>query len=143
MNSKVKNWLLFIATVAIVILLSLLANSIISRKTESQFAYQPQVQIEENEPRNAVWGENFPRQYQSFMRTQDTSFTSYLNGSKLRDALEKKFGEPMVARLKWQAVNELSVEKNSRAKILNIIDLLEENDDVQNVYSNLKVNNDE
>ncbi|UZR98906.1 ammonia-forming cytochrome c nitrite reductase [Chondrinema litorale] len=89
MNSKVKNWLLFIATVAIVILLSLLANSIISRKTESQFAYQPQVQIEENEPRNAVWGENFPRQYQSFMRTQDTSFTSYLNGSKLRDALEE------------------------------------------------------
>ena len=62
---------------------------------------------------------------------------------KLRDALEKKFGEPMFARLKWQAVNELSVEKNSRAKILNIIDLLEENDDVQNVYSNLKVNNDE
>ena len=49
----------------------------------------------------------------------------------------------MFARLKWQALNELSVEKNSQAKILNIIDLLEENDDVQNVYSNLKVNNDE
>ncbi len=88
MNSP-KNWLLFGATVAIVLLLSVLANSILSRKAESQFAYQPQVQIGENEPRNAVWGENFPRQYQSFMQTRDTSFASYLNGSKLRDALEE------------------------------------------------------
>ena len=89
MNSRTKNWLLFIATVAIVLFLSILANSIINRKAESQFAYQPQVKIEENEPRNEVWGENFPRQYQSFMKTSDTSFTSYLNGSKLRDALEE------------------------------------------------------
>ncbi|MDW3196793.1 MAG: ammonia-forming cytochrome c nitrite reductase [Cytophagales bacterium] len=88
MNST-KNWLLFGATVAIVLLLSILANSILSRKAESQFAYQPQVQISENEPRNEVWGENFPRQYQSFMQTRDTSFSSYLNGSKLRDALEE------------------------------------------------------
>lgn len=88
MNST-KNWLLFGATVAIVLLLSILANSILSRKAESQFAYQPQVQIDENEPRNQVWGENFPRQYQSFMQTRDTSFASYLNGSKLRDALEE------------------------------------------------------
>ncbi len=88
MNST-KNWLLFGATVAIVLLLSILANSILSRKAESQFAYQPQVKIAENEPRNEVWGENFPRQYQSFMQTRDTSFASYLNGSKLRDALEE------------------------------------------------------
>ncbi|MCR9249327.1 MAG: ammonia-forming cytochrome c nitrite reductase [bacterium] len=89
MNSRTKNWLLFGSTVAIVLLLSILANSIINRKAESQFAYQPQVKIDQNESRNNVWGENFPRQYQSFMQTQDTSFTSYLNGSKLRDALEE------------------------------------------------------
>ncbi len=89
MNSRTKNWLLFSSTVAIVLLLSVLANSIINRKAESQFAYQPQVKIDQNESRNSVWGENFPRQYQSFMQTQDTSFTSYLNGSKLRDALKE------------------------------------------------------
>lgn len=89
MKNQLKNWLLFFATVIIVLLLSVLANSIISRKAESQFAYQPQVDINENEPRNEVWGENFPRQYQSFMLTRDTSFSSYLNGSKLRDALEE------------------------------------------------------
>ena len=81
--------MLFVLTVAVVLLLSILANSIINRKAESQFAYQPQVEIGENEPRNAVWGQNFPRQYQSMMRTQDTSFASAFNGSKLRDALEE------------------------------------------------------
>lgn len=89
MNSRLKNWLLFSATVVIVLLLSLLANSIMSRKAESQFAYQPQTKINVNEPRNEVWGQNFPRQYQSFMRTQDTSFVTYLNGSKLKDALKE------------------------------------------------------
>ncbi len=89
MNNRTKNWLLFLATVVVVILLSLLANSIISRKAESQFAYQPQVEISDTEPRNEVWGKNYPRQYESFMRTSDTSFTSQLNGSKLRDALEE------------------------------------------------------
>ncbi|MEH0152837.1 ammonia-forming cytochrome c nitrite reductase [Limibacter armeniacum] len=89
MSSRMKNWLLFAATVVIVLLLSILANSIINRKAESQFAYQPQVSINEHEPRNEIWGENFPRQYQSFMRTRDTSFVSFMNGSKMRDALEE------------------------------------------------------
>ncbi|HQU70821.1 MAG TPA: ammonia-forming cytochrome c nitrite reductase [Calditrichia bacterium] len=87
MSENIKNWLLFILTVAVVILLSYLANSIINRKAESQFAYTPQIEIGAHEPRNVVWGKNFPRQYESFMRTRDTSFATYLNGSKLRDAL--------------------------------------------------------
>ncbi|MGH1362583.1 MAG: ammonia-forming cytochrome c nitrite reductase [Calditrichia bacterium] len=87
MSASSKNWLLFIATAIVVVALSLLANSIINRKAESQFAYQPQIDIAENEPRNDVWGEHFPRQYQSFLRTKDTSLVTALNGSKLRDAL--------------------------------------------------------
>jgi len=89
MSTSSRNWLLFLATVVVVVLLSMLANSIINRKAESQFAYQPNIDIAENEPRNDVWGEHFPRQYQSFMRTRDTSFVTPLNGSKLRDALEE------------------------------------------------------
>ncbi|MFY0598955.1 MAG: ammonia-forming cytochrome c nitrite reductase [Cyclobacteriaceae bacterium] len=89
MNSRLKNLILFSTTLIAVLLLSILANNIIGRKVESQFAYQPQVKVGQNEPRNEVWGENFPRQYQSFMRTRDTSFVSQMNGSKLRDALEE------------------------------------------------------
>ncbi|MGL1889510.1 MAG: ammonia-forming cytochrome c nitrite reductase [Reichenbachiella sp.] len=87
--TKKRYWALFIATAVGAFLLSLLANNIISRKNESQFAYVPQVVVEENEPRNQVWGENFPRQYQSFMKTKDTTFQSYQGGSKMVDMLEK------------------------------------------------------
>ncbi len=89
MNTNVKNWLLFIATVIIVVLLSMLANSIMSRKAEASFAYQPTREIKQNEPRNQVWGENYPRQYQSFMQTADTTFKSMYLGSGLTDALEE------------------------------------------------------
>lgn len=87
--SKKYLWLLFLATALAAFGLSMLANSIMNRKAESKFAYAPQVVIGENEPRNQVWGENFPRQYQSFLRTADTSFLSYQNGNKLRDVLDK------------------------------------------------------
>lgn len=86
---KKRLWLLFFATAAVAFLLSMLANSIMNRKAESKFAYVPQVVVGENEPRNQVWGENFPRQYQSFLRTADTSFVSYQNGSNMVDMLEK------------------------------------------------------
>lgn len=88
MDVKLRNWILFFGTLIVVLLLSMLANSIISRKAEASFAYQPQVEIRENEPRNAEWGKNFPRQYQSFMRTKDMNFKSSYNGSGLVDALE-------------------------------------------------------
>jgi nitrite reductase (cytochrome c-552) len=86
---KKRLWVLFIATAVGAFLLSMLANSIISRKAESKFAYTPQVKVSDNEPRNQVWGQNFPRQYQSFLKTADTSFVSYSNGSNMVDMLEK------------------------------------------------------
>lgn len=89
MNNRTKNVLLFSASLIIVLLLSLLLNSVVSRKTESQFAYQPQTEISDFEPRNEVWGQNYPRQYESFMRTSDTTFSSSMNGSRLVDALDQ------------------------------------------------------
>lgn len=89
MNKTLRNWLLFGVTVVVVFLLGLLASTIVNRKSEAQFAYQPMVKIDENEARNEVWGENFPRQYQSWLQTADTSFKSYLNGNKLVDMLEE------------------------------------------------------
>ena len=86
---KKRLWLLFVATAVVAFLLSMLANSIMNRKAESKFAYSPQVVIGENEPRNKVWGENFPRQYQSFLQTADTSFATYQNGSRMTDMLDK------------------------------------------------------
>lgn len=82
-----KNWILFLATAVIVFLLAFLAINILDRKSEARFAYQPKVEIEGIEPRDSVWGLNFPRQYQSYMKTQDTTFSSLYNTSGHKDML--------------------------------------------------------
>ncbi|HER10061.1 MAG TPA: ammonia-forming cytochrome c nitrite reductase [Bacteroides sp.] len=81
-------WLLFAVTVIVVFLLGLLASSIIERRAEALFAYTPRVELSEFEPRNAEWGKNFPREYQSYLQTTDTSFRSKYNGSAWIDMLE-------------------------------------------------------
>ncbi|HDR89682.1 MAG TPA: ammonia-forming cytochrome c nitrite reductase [Bacteroidetes bacterium] len=81
-------WFLFCLTVVVVFLLGLLAASIVERRAEAVFAYTPQVDIREFEPRNEIWGQNFPREYQSYLQTADTSFRSRHNGSAFIDMLE-------------------------------------------------------
>ncbi|TRZ42033.1 ammonia-forming cytochrome c nitrite reductase [Robertkochia solimangrovi] len=91
-----KNKVLFIVTIVVVFLLGLLASSILNRKNEAKYKYVPQVVIDENEPRNEVWGENFQQQYQSFLQTSETDFVSYQGGSEMRDMLEE---DPMLVVL--------------------------------------------
>ncbi|TNF44968.1 MAG: ammonia-forming cytochrome c nitrite reductase [Bacteroidetes bacterium] len=81
-------WAIFIATVVVVFLLGLLASSIIERRTEAQFAYVPVVEHDQYEPRIAIWGKNFPREYQSYLQTADTTFRSKYNGAAMIDMLE-------------------------------------------------------
>jgi len=83
------NWVLFFATMIVVFLLGLLASSITQRKAEKEYVYKPKVKITECEPRNVVWGENFPREYQSYLKTSDTTFRSKFNGSVMIDELEE------------------------------------------------------
>jgi nitrite reductase (cytochrome c-552) len=83
-------WLIFLGTVIIVFVLGLLASSIIERRSESKVYFQMVTEIPEWEPRNEVWGENFPREYESYVNTLDTSFRSKYGGSATRDALEEQ-----------------------------------------------------
>ncbi len=80
-------WALFGATMAVVFLLGLLASSIMERRAEALFVYKPQVRFEDWEPRNEIWGKNFPREYQTWLQTQETNFKSEFNGNGLNDAL--------------------------------------------------------
>ncbi|NLJ06826.1 MAG: ammonia-forming cytochrome c nitrite reductase [Sphingobacteriales bacterium] len=82
------NWILFFATIIIVFLLGMLANSVTQRRTEARLVNTPKVQIKDYEPRNKIWGENYPREYQSYLLTADTGFRSMFNGSGLTDMLE-------------------------------------------------------
>lgn len=93
-SDKIKDkpwlgWALFIGTAAVVFLLGMLASSIIERRAEAVFAYTPMVEYPQSEPRNEVWGQNFPREYNTYLKTADTTFKSMYNGSGKVDALEK------------------------------------------------------
>ncbi len=81
-------WILFIATIVIVFLLGLLASSIVERRMEASFVNVPRIEIRDFEPRNAVWGENYPREFQSYYGTADTSFRSKHGGNAMIDMLE-------------------------------------------------------
>jgi nitrite reductase (cytochrome c-552) len=69
-------WIIFTATVILVFLLGMLASSIVERRAEAVFAYTPQIDISEFEPRNEKWGAYFPREYNTFKNTADTTFRS-------------------------------------------------------------------
>lgn len=81
------NWVIFIGTAIVVFFIGLFAASIIDRRSESKLYFQQTKEIAEWEPDNAVWGENFPREYETFMLTADTSFRSLYGGSSMRDLL--------------------------------------------------------
>ncbi|HSJ06069.1 MAG TPA: hypothetical protein VK936_05160, partial [Longimicrobiales bacterium] len=57
-------WALFLSTAVVVFLIGLFGASIIERRTEGVVAGVPVQPLPEFEPRNAVWGEQFPRQFQ-------------------------------------------------------------------------------
>ena len=51
-------------------------------------------------------------------------------------ALEEKFGEPRKAEFVWRPQTMIAVDDEAAEKIMKLIDALEDNDDVQKVYSN-------
>ena len=60
----------------------------------------------------------------------------------LRDAqkaLEAKFGEPRKAALVWRPQSTISVEDEAGEKIVKLVGLLEDHDDVQNVTANFEI----
>jgi len=55
------------------------------------------------------------------------------------NALQEKEFETMSAEISMVADAEVELDKDATAKILKLIDKIEDNDDVQNVYSNISV----
>ena len=66
----------------------------------------------------------------------------YTTNDSLRDvakALEAKFGEPRKAALTWKPQNTVPVDDEQGEKVLKLIDALNDNDDVQNVFANFEI----
>ena len=66
----------------------------------------------------------------------------YASQESFRDvakALEAKFGEPRKAAMTWKPQNTVAVDDETGEKLLKLMDLLNEHDDVQNVYANFEI----
>jgi nitrite reductase (cytochrome; ammonia-forming) len=86
-----QGWALFVATMVVVFCLGLLASSIMQRRAEvaSIFANK-KVEIAPQEARNALFQPNYPKEYETWLQTADTSFSSEFNGNKPVDVLAKR-----------------------------------------------------
>ena len=60
----------------------------------------------------------------------------------VRDALEARFGAPEEAKVEWRPATTVALDEERAASVFKLIDALEDNDDVQNVYANFDVPED-
>lgn len=60
----------------------------------------------------------------------------------VRDAMEEKFGAPEQSGLVWKPNVMAEVTEEQAATVLKLIEMLEDNDDVQNVYTNFEVSDE-
>jgi len=66
-------------------------------------------------------------------------FTTPDELSDVAKALEAKFGEPRKSALLWKPQNTVSVDDEAGERIIKLIESLDDNEDVQNVYANFEV----
>jgi len=66
-------------------------------------------------------------------------FASQETFREVAKALEAKFGEARKAALVWKPQNTIAVDDETGEKLFKLLDLLNEHDDVQNVYANFEV----
>lgn len=66
-------------------------------------------------------------------------YCSMENLSTLRDELIKKYGDPQEAKIIWKPKNTVSVSADVAKSLFKLIDMLEDNDDVQNVFANYEL----
>ncbi len=63
--------------------------------------------------------------------------------AEVAQALEDRFGEAATAGPYWRPQNQIAVEGDSAEKLMKLLDALDDNDDVQNVYANFDVSDAE
>lgn len=68
--------------------------------------------------------------------------TSMDDFAQVREALAETYGDNFEAKLIWRPTNMVACPEEAALKILKLIDVLEDNDDVQNVYSNFDIAED-
>ena len=59
--------------------------------------------------------------------------------ASVRDALIETLGDPLGAKIMWRPLNTAAMNEDQAKTLLKMIDVLEDSDDVQNVYTNAEI----
>ena len=88
---KWQGWLLFGGAMVVVFILGLLCSSLLERRAEvaSVFNNRRVPMTDSIVAQNEKFAEDFPREYQTWAMTEDTTFESKYNGSQEKSILEK------------------------------------------------------
>src|SRR3569623_951763 len=70
-------------------------------------------------------------------------YTTFESMSEVAAALEKSLGEPESAKFVFKPQNYVPVDADKGATLLKLIGILEDDDDVQNVYSNFDMSDED
>jgi len=90
-RKPIIGWGIFLVVMVGVFMLGLLAASITERRAEIATLYNnKKVEIAGIEPRNEIWGENYPREYNTWKMTQNMDFRSKHLGNMFDDVLEHR-----------------------------------------------------
>ena len=90
-RKPIIGWGILGAVMVCVFLLGLLAASVTERRAEIATLYNNvKVKITGIEPRNEIWGENFPREYATWKKTAETDFRSKHLGNAPEDVLAER-----------------------------------------------------
>lgn len=66
-------------------------------------------------------------------------YTSFETMNEVAAALEKSLGEPESAKFIWKPQNTVELDADKGETMMRLISILEEDDDVQNVYANFEL----
>ncbi|MDR0355494.1 MAG: ammonia-forming cytochrome c nitrite reductase [Deltaproteobacteria bacterium] len=74
-----------------VVVLALIAASVTTRRAETASIFNnKKVEITGIESRSRIWGENYPREYETWLKTADMDFRSKYHGNIVQDALGER-----------------------------------------------------
>ena len=84
-------WTLFAGTIVVVFFLGLIVSSVTERRAQIATLFNnKRVEITGIEPRSEIWGENYPREYESWLKTKEMDFESKYLGNTVQDVLEQR-----------------------------------------------------
>src|SRR3712207_8459955 len=113
---KWQGWLLFGGVMVIVFVLGLLCSSLLERRAEvvSVFNNKRTMFTDSIVSQNEKFAQDYPREYQTWAMTEDTTFQSRYNGSSEKDVRSEEHTSELQSR--QYLVCRLLLEKKQRDK---------------------------